>query len=136
LGRCGKSLSSGEESDLLRRIRAKGGIVVYEPKAVVGHIVHPERLKMRWFLKRIFDGAVCNESLSIANGKRPRVLKPAIHALRCLGSIFKSFAQGDFSTKTLFSKILSVTGDLGVLSVNVRSSTGLIRREKICRKSV
>jgi glycosyltransferase involved in cell wall biosynthesis len=129
LGRCGKSLSSGEESDLLRRIRAKGGIAVYEPKAVVGHIVPPERLKKSWFLKRVFDGAVCSERLSIANGKRPRVLKPAVHALRCLCSIFKSFAQGDFSTKTLFSRSLYASSALGVLSVNIRLSLNSLGRK-------
>ncbi|MBM4027072.1 MAG: glycosyltransferase family 2 protein, partial [Planctomycetes bacterium] len=34
LGRHRRSLSSGEERDLLQRIRARGGIAVYEPRAV------------------------------------------------------------------------------------------------------
>jgi glycosyltransferase involved in cell wall biosynthesis len=54
LGRIGSgsSLLSNEEIQLLERIRAKGGQVIYAPHAVVDHLVDVRRLKREWFRKR------------------------------------------------------------------------------------
>lgn len=51
LGRKGGQLLCGEERDLLRRIRAEGGKIYYEPNAVVGHLVGPERLTWEYFIR-------------------------------------------------------------------------------------
>jgi glycosyltransferase involved in cell wall biosynthesis len=56
LGRVGKCLLSSEEEDLLARIAQAGGRLLYEPAAIVGHRVAPERLRRRWFLSRIYWG--------------------------------------------------------------------------------
>jgi glucosyl-dolichyl phosphate glucuronosyltransferase len=53
LGRAGRSLRSGEESDLIARMRAHGEIR-YTPAAVVDHEVLPDRLSRRWLLRRTF----------------------------------------------------------------------------------
>lgn len=55
LGRTGSELLAAEESVLLERIAASGGTIVYEPVAVVGHIISPDRLEWRYF-KRLYLG--------------------------------------------------------------------------------
>ncbi|SIO61557.1 Glycosyl transferase family 2 [Singulisphaera sp. GP187] len=56
LGRVGKCLLGGEESELLERIAAAGGTLLYEPALIVGHRVPPERLRRRWFWSRCYWG--------------------------------------------------------------------------------
>ena len=60
LGRIGgaASLLSGEENAVLRRIRAAGGQIAYEPTAVINHIMDPNRLTRRWFRRRFAWEAV------------------------------------------------------------------------------
>lgn len=121
LGRCGRSLVSGEESDLLKRIRALGGIAIYEPAAVVGHIVPPERMKIRWFMKRFFFAGLENVSLAWKDGfVVPSVSQAAIHVVRCTGSIFKSIVFGEWSRSTLVEKLLVASAALGSLDARVR----------------
>jgi len=121
LGRRGRSLASGEESDLLKRIRARGGIAVYEPRAVVGHMVSAERVTIRWFLKRLF--AAGGDGVAIARkdgGAVPSVPEAALRALRCCGGLPKSMVLGDFSAKTLFTKGLAAAYALGGLWARLR----------------
>jgi len=55
MGVKGKALLQGEETELCERMREKFGRgVVYNPKAVVYHKVFPERLRMRFLLRRAF----------------------------------------------------------------------------------
>lgn len=56
LDRCGKSLISGGDSEFVDRARNKGYKIIYEPTAVVGHIVSKNRLTKKWFLRRCFGG--------------------------------------------------------------------------------
>jgi glycosyltransferase involved in cell wall biosynthesis len=53
-GRKGKSLLSSEEAELCNRIRLLGGIVLYEPAAVVHHRVLPERVSRSYMLRRAY----------------------------------------------------------------------------------
>jgi glucosyl-dolichyl phosphate glucuronosyltransferase len=116
LGRCGGvSLRSGEESDLLCRIRRLGGVVVYEPKAVVGHIVSGERLRMKWFLRRAFAAGVDVETLRWSGADVGGAPGPFLHLPRCCGSVLRSLVRGDLRSEVLFGKILAVTGALGSL---------------------
>jgi glycosyltransferase involved in cell wall biosynthesis len=57
LGRMGSCLIGSEETDLLERIVQAGGRLLYEPGAVVGHRVPPERLRRSWFWSRCYWGA-------------------------------------------------------------------------------
>ena len=121
LGRRGNSLASGEESDLLKRIRARGGLAVYEPGAVVGHVVSAERVTIRWFLKRLF--AAGRDGVAIARkegGAVPSVSEAALHAIRCCGGLPKSMVRGDVSAKTLFRKGLAAAYALGGLCARLR----------------
>lgn len=132
LGRCGRSLMSGEESDLLKRIRARGGIAVYEPAAVVGHIVPPERMKLRWFLRRFFFAGRDGVTLAVKDGLPVSSLgQTAIHAVRCAGSIFKSLVFGQWSSKILVDKIVVTAGALGWLEGRVRLALGNRRRGRV-----
>lgn len=56
LGRTGKRLLGGEETELLGRMSRAGASLLYEPTAVVGHRVAPARLRRWWFLSRIYWG--------------------------------------------------------------------------------
>jgi len=49
LGRKGSQLLSGEETAMIRHIQELGGIVVYEPNAIVGHIMPPDRSTWSYF---------------------------------------------------------------------------------------
>lgn len=53
LGRIGNNLLSGEESDLIGRIRAKYKIY-YNPYAAVEHKISKSRLNKRWLLRRVY----------------------------------------------------------------------------------
>ncbi len=116
LGRCGSiSFRSGEESELLRKIRAGGGVIVYEPRAIVGHIVARERLTKKWFLRRAFAAGVDTEFLHLLDGHIPRLSTPFVHLLRCCGSVVRSVLRGEILAPVLFGKTLAVTDALGSL---------------------
>ncbi len=58
LGRKGSKLLSGEEAQVVARIRQRGGVVFYAANAAVWHIVQPDRIRKSWLWRRIFwDGA-------------------------------------------------------------------------------
>jgi glycosyltransferase involved in cell wall biosynthesis len=121
LGRRGRYLSSGEEFDLLQRIRARGGVAVYEPKAVVGHMVAADRLTKRWFAKRLFAAGRDSVVLAVKEGASlPSVSGAAIHAIRCCGSILKNMVRGDFSSERVFAKELAAAHALGSLDSRIR----------------
>jgi len=123
LGRCGSvSLRSGEESDLLRRVRALGGVVVYEPRAVVGHIIAGDRLRMKWFLRRAFAAGVDLETMQGTAPDGPGLSRPGVHLLRCCGSVLRSVLRGEIRADVLFGKTLAVSGALGAIYARARRS--------------
>lgn len=121
LGRCRHSLGSGEESDLLHRIRETGGLAVYEPRAIVGHVVSAERVTVRWFVKRLFAAGRDGVAMAAKNGDTvPSIWAAAVHALRCCGSILKSIVFGDLSAKVILGKGLVAAHALGTLDRRLR----------------
>jgi GT2 family glycosyltransferase len=54
LGRIGSSLLSGEEADLIDRMRAAGWTVWLQPDAVVSHSVSPERCSSSYYWRRLW----------------------------------------------------------------------------------
>jgi GT2 family glycosyltransferase len=54
LGRTGSSLLSGEDSDMVARVLAAGWRVWLEPGAAVMHTVHAERLRSRFYWRRLW----------------------------------------------------------------------------------
>ena len=116
LGRCGNSLAGGEESDLLKRIRYKGGVAVYEPKAIVGHIVPAKRLRKRWLLRRIYSGAVSTECLLISRGQIANLSELVMGTFRCCGSVIKSMIRGNLNGQQFFEKQYFAAYNLGRLA--------------------
>ncbi|GAB2671462.1 glycosyltransferase [Paenibacillus thermoaerophilus] len=53
LGRVGGKLLSGEESELIRRLK-RTHKVLYTPHAVVRHKIAAERINRKWFLRRLY----------------------------------------------------------------------------------
>jgi GT2 family glycosyltransferase len=58
LGRVGDNLRGGEEAPFVERVRATGAAVVYEPGALVRHVVPADRLRVAWLLRRAWSGGL------------------------------------------------------------------------------
>jgi glycosyltransferase involved in cell wall biosynthesis len=58
LGRTGKKLSGGEESDLFERIKSKGMECYYVPKAVMYHIIPESKLNRDYFARLAFNNGI------------------------------------------------------------------------------
>lgn len=56
LGPRGGELSRGEDTEMMRRFLQAGKKAVYVPEAVVHHKVEKERMTMKYFRRRRFDG--------------------------------------------------------------------------------
>jgi glycosyltransferase involved in cell wall biosynthesis len=63
VGRVGTKLACGEDDDMIARVIALGGTVLYEPEAVVGHRVPPARMRRKWFWDRCFRGGASDPRL-------------------------------------------------------------------------
>jgi glucosyl-dolichyl phosphate glucuronosyltransferase len=70
LGRVGTSLLSGEEYEVIDRLRGLGHVVWLEPDAVVGHHVAPERCESSYYWRRLWwqgvSRARARRSLAVA----------------------------------------------------------------------
>lgn len=56
LGRIGTQLLGGEETDLFKRLTEVGLSGRYQPRAIVNHVLEPERLRKAYFRKVYFYG--------------------------------------------------------------------------------
>lgn len=72
LGRSGNRLGAGEEDELCRRLLKAGHRIVYEPNAVVHHIVLPFKLKPDFFFRLARDAGITDTREARAHGE-PRV---------------------------------------------------------------
>jgi glycosyltransferase involved in cell wall biosynthesis len=57
VGRTSARLFSGDESDFIRRMLERAGVVVYDPTIVVHHYVPRERMRRRYFWRWIYGYA-------------------------------------------------------------------------------
>jgi hypothetical protein len=67
LGRTGKRLIGGEESDLFARIASIGMKCYYAPRAVMYHIIPQEKLTEEYFERLCYNTGVKDESLEKNN---------------------------------------------------------------------
>jgi glycosyltransferase involved in cell wall biosynthesis len=51
LGRRGEQVQGGDEQELVSRIVRDGGTCLYEPKALVGHLITAERMRWAYFVR-------------------------------------------------------------------------------------
>ena len=82
LGRKGSEMLCGEERQLCAAIHARGGKLLYEPTAQVGHVILPERLQWDYFV-RLCRGAGIS---------RARLDPPAVFPVR-LGRVLETLAK-------------------------------------------
>jgi len=99
LGRSGNALLGGEEVAVLRRIFEKGGGIVYEPGALVGHIIEPKRMEWEYF-ERLAAGI--GKSLAIRQWPGGGVKRIALGGLYVaalirdwIGAVWQGFRLGD-----------------------------------------
>ena len=94
LDREGRSLISGGDTDLVRRIEAAGGEVVYWPAATVHHFVPPERLTRSWFRRRAEAQGVSDVRALYTDRIGPReIAAEAVRPLRAGGIALKRIAR-------------------------------------------
>jgi glucosyl-dolichyl phosphate glucuronosyltransferase len=55
LGYAGRARLGGEDTEYSRRVLAAGALVMYDPDAVVSHVVEPEALTKRFFRQRYYN---------------------------------------------------------------------------------
>src|SRR5262245_32851454 len=65
LGRVGTTLLSGEEYEVIERLRTRGSVVWLEPGAIVDHHVAPERCRSSYYWRRLWW-----QGVSRARGRR------------------------------------------------------------------
>jgi glycosyltransferase involved in cell wall biosynthesis len=71
LGRTEGVLLSNEEIALVSKMKAAGGKTIYDPDALVQHIIHPNRLTQDWFRRRAFWQAVSDLIMSSKSDLTP-----------------------------------------------------------------
>jgi glycosyltransferase involved in cell wall biosynthesis len=81
LDRVGGSLSSNGEIELLTRVIASGGRIVYWPQAAVAHRVPAERLTKPWFRRRAFAQGV-SDVRTEPPSRRPYALRISRELIR------------------------------------------------------
>ena len=105
LGRKGRDLAGGEETALLHEIHKRDGVIYYEARAVVHHVVQAQRLTRKWFLRRFWDEGI---SFTRAQQRRDRqrpVLAITRHleqALTAIGFLSRSVVVGNVQKQTLY----------------------------------
>lgn len=120
LGRIGTNLISGEENDFLLRAKLAGGTVVYEPDAVVRHVVKPERLNRGWFIRRVYaNGRTSTRRAAFRNEVKP-FFYYFFWMLRRMGGLLKSLILHPFDGKQRFRAILSFSNSIGMFSERCR----------------
>lgn len=70
LGRTGKKLSGGEESDLFERMKSKGMECYYVPKAVMYHIIPESKLNRDYFSRLAFNNGIGQWTRASLRGKK------------------------------------------------------------------
>ncbi len=64
-GRTATVLIGGEELELLKRVKSAGGKIIYQPAALVYHVIGSEKLKKQYFRKlHYYEGVISGKSFS------------------------------------------------------------------------
>ena len=90
LGRAGASLISGE-GIIFAKLQAEGALAWYNPRAVVSHTIHADRLNRNWLMRRMFASGVSSGISSAYFGAGMPIPEGA-------GINLKNFAALDFET--------------------------------------
>jgi glycosyltransferase involved in cell wall biosynthesis len=96
LDRSGTELISNGEQELLRRLRDRGGKIVYWPDAAVKHRVPSERLNKDWFRRRARAQGISDVRMR-AHDRHPypiRRLREAARVWRALPILMRRLTEG------------------------------------------
>jgi glycosyltransferase involved in cell wall biosynthesis len=75
LDRCGNEMLSGGETELVRRIVAHKGKVIYDPRVFVEHVIGAQRLQWQYFIKRAHGDGLTKEILDPKSGRGFQILR-------------------------------------------------------------
>ena len=89
LGRTGTQLITAEESALLEKLAIQKKLIVYEPKAIVGHIIGAERLEWDYFLKLAIGQGKTKDLMEYQCGRYWQLLRVASSLFDYARSIIK-----------------------------------------------
>jgi len=109
LGRKGKYLLSGEETELLKKLVFHGEKVIYAPDVIVYHFVSKERLKRYYFLKWRFYSGVTKSYFEKPLYKRFFWGIPLFYYRKCFREALNCFF------KLSFKKMLDLSETLGMI---------------------
>jgi len=113
LGRVGNILASGEESDFLARVKKNGGIAVYEPRAIVGHIVDPVRLKKSWFIRRVYHSALYSQYKKQSESMKNLILLRLSNLSKIAAHMVKALMLGQYDHDHFFPQHLKIARIVG-----------------------
>jgi hypothetical protein len=123
-------LLSGEESQIVSKLRDRGLAVYYEPAAVVWHCVDASRRKPRWLLRRMFWDGASQPLIDCAAGLRTRrlILRGIAYDLRqCAWWALRGLAQSIRGHKSAaWQSLLGLSQRAG----RVRTQVVMIARRK------
>lgn len=86
----GTAAAFGDDVDFLDRLRARGGTVVFAGGARVRHVVGPERLRLRWLVRRAYRQGVTG----VARDQLQRSDGPRRHPIGGLGAVGGAVVRG------------------------------------------
>lgn len=88
LGRVGKNLVSGEDTEFILQLYKRGYLVAYSPEAIVDHYAPAERITLKWFTNRLFCEGITEYLLKGNLILWRRILKVVINLFVLAGSVF------------------------------------------------
>lgn len=83
LGRKGNKLYCGEDTDMYLRVFQANGKVIYQPKAIVQHIISANRLKKNYFRKWHFDAGE-GQGINLGSYNNRNILEIPYYIIRQL----------------------------------------------------
>lgn len=134
LGVSGATMTRGEETALLRRIRNEMAreVIYYAPALYLFHLVHEERMKVGWSVRSRFADGRSSYLVFVGatSSSRPRILTAARAALVLLelsldlarSVVWRDKARYPYVQNYLYERVLQHVGRLGGLYEQLRSS--------------
>jgi hypothetical protein len=114
LGRIGTCLLSSEEGEMLERIAKAGGVLLYEPGAVVGHRVPPDRLRRGWFWSRAYWGHRGDvRTLTAAQLSPYRFAQATWHLVLAAWELLRGVVSCRLTEAQLFQRTTRLVGRFG-----------------------
>jgi len=109
LGRKGKSLISGEDSEFIARLFAKSGRALFVPGSPIYHFIPSNRTTLSWLTRRAFAEGVTEYRMNGVGILLRRIYKPILDLFALVFSLFT------FNRKKLCQRWLRLSQSCGVV---------------------